>query len=189
MTWLIPFQIALAISLRSSDVSELTDYQLMVAPNWNSVRTELTLEREDGLFNTNYEILGSRLFGGFEAEASTRIIQSKSINRQSISVGKSVLGLGVGLAATSRRYDARRVESALRFRLPLFLFGGCQEGGATGRKSDIIYVTNFRSVNIVDAFYKIELTEEGMVRPYVLGRFYRDGELDWQIKVGVDIEI
>lgn len=173
MNWLIPLSIALELSLRSPSVGDITDFLVAVEPEWSGTTVHVEYERENSARYLNYEICPTYEKERWKIEGSTYVSEARNINRQIFGVDRGFRLFRMGLAATTRRYDAPRTEGAVYVGLPL-------PGGR------IRYLYGFGDTNILDVELELGVKDKYLkymrLRPSIKGRFYReDDRLDWHV--------
>lgn len=179
--WLIPEKIKPEIAARAPAEGEITDYLLGIDVTYDTTKSpivHLEWEQQNGKRYVNYvfNLQGDKNEWRYRGES--RRSQARDINRQKLSVRHKLWFMGVGVAATSERYDSDAVYGLLDFYIPL------------GKKGHVGYATNLAGLEIWDVKLYIESNDDSRFKPNIEGKFYKAGrELDWGVSFGFSIKL
>lgn len=180
-----------ALSMRTPAIGQMTDYEVSVESSRFGFTGEAVFERENGSDYINY--LASYLcplIDGVEFYSSVHYSEVRHISRmRSLTRYELFHGVKIGLGETLTDYNIHTVAPIMEIYVPLI-----------GENSYLSYSTNLFGSNILDGelfiYYMDYLRSwlnrpgyDGGIRPYILGRFYQDKNIDWQAKIGVRVQL
>jgi len=185
MTWMLPLSLAFALSLRTPNVGNVTDYEVSFKPKWDPVACKMIYEREDGKNYYGYNLTGEHgLFYGLDIQVRTQIKTAKDVDRQSVVIGRKFerrTGFfegawgGIGAGAVARYYSRPKGAIDLSMSLP---------GGR------LIFTTDFNQVHIWDGETQFGFHVSERVMLVAIGKYFGDGDkMFWAAKGGVEIEL